>query len=169
MGEIFKDPMFFYGIAFAVFLGLVWHYGRRPIAAWLDGEIIKISNELEQARKLRVEAEVMLADYKEKHSKALIEADSIVKYAREEADRQRARAVADIQAFIQRHEDMAVERIRLLEAKAMEDIRLRIIDAAMVQARKVLSQNLSEADNARLIEQALKDVVGQSKSKAIAA
>ena len=54
MSEILKDPMFFYAIAFVIFAGLAWKFGHKPALQMLDDQIIKIRDELQQARELRI-------------------------------------------------------------------------------------------------------------------
>lgn len=132
------DPMFWYAVAFGIFIALTWRYARKPMLGWLDGEIAKIRAELERARQLRAEAEATLAEYKKKHAEALAEAESIIRYAKEEAEQLKKQAEADLKASLARHEQQAAERIRLAEAEALAAVRAAVIDEAMAGARKML-------------------------------
>src|SRR5882672_1032341 len=96
MSALFQNPMVLYGIAFFIFLGLAYWYGRAPMLGWIDGEILKIRNELEQARKLRAEAEATLKEYKAKQAEAMQQAEQIVHHAAEEAKRLRTQAESDL-------------------------------------------------------------------------
>jgi F-type H+-transporting ATPase subunit b len=169
MSDFMQDPMFFYSIALVIFLGIAYRYARKPLLGWLDGEILKIKAELDQARKLRAEAEATLAEYKIKQTVAMSEAEAIVRHAKEEALRLRARAESDLKAALERHEQQAMERIRLAEAEAMAAVRTAAIDTAMTMARSALSSQLDEATSARLTDQAITEIAKAKTAKEKAA
>lgn len=169
MSDLTQDPMFFYAIAFIIFLALAYKFGRKPTLNWLDGEIAKIRIELDQARQLRAEAESTLADCKAKQAKAEAEAKTILAMAQEQVELMRKRAETDMAAFLARHEQLASERIRMAEAEAMADVRAAAVDLAMSMARKTLSENMPEAEAAKLISQAIADIPALKGTKAKAA
>ena len=169
MSGLFQNPMAFYSIAFVIFLALAWRFGRVPMMKWLDGEILKIRNELEQARKLRVEAEATLNDYKAKQAEAMAQAEEIVRHAAVEASRLRVQAEADLKNALANHEQQAAARIRLAEAEALADVRAAIVEAAMKIAREKLSAHLDEATATKLTDQAIADMPKLAATKAKAA
>ena len=169
MNGLFQNPLFFYGIAFVIFLTLAFKFGRAPLLGWLDSEILKIRNELDQARKLRAEADALLADYKKKQAAALAEAEAIVTHAKEEAARLRAQAASDLKESLAKQEQQAAARIRLAETEALEQVRNAIVDAAMKMARENLSGRLDGAASAKLTEQAIAEFSKLADKKAKAA
>jgi F-type H+-transporting ATPase subunit b len=169
MSELMKDPMSFYSIAFVIFLLLAFRYGRAPLLAWIDGEILKIREELGQAQKLRVEAEATLAEYSVKQALALAEAEAIVRNAVDEAVRLKAQAETDLTDALARHEEQALERVRLAEIEAISDVRTAAIELAIHMARTALSSNLDEATTVRLADQAIADLPKDTATKAKAA
>jgi F-type H+-transporting ATPase subunit b len=169
MSAMLKDPMFFYGIAFVIFLGLAYRYGRKPLSAWIDSEILKIRDELDQARQLREDAEAMLQDYKAKQKAALAEAEEIVANAKAEAESLKVQAETDLKNALARHEQQAIERIRIAESEALRDVRTATIDLAMSLATQALSSNLDEASAAKLVDQAIAEMPKAPAKKAEAA
>jgi F-type H+-transporting ATPase subunit b len=169
MNGMMQSPIFFYGIAFVIFLALAWHYGRKPLLGWLDDEILKIRNELDQARKLRAEAEAMLAQYKKKQAEAMAEAEAIVRNAADEAARLRKQAESDLKDALAKHEQQAAARIRMAEAEAIADVRNAIVDGAMKLARETLAAKLDDAVAAKLMEQAIAEMPKLAAKKAKAA
>ena len=145
MSGLMQDPMFFYAVAFVIFLALAFRFGRKPLLGWLDGEIHKIREELNQAMKLRAEAEAMLAEYKAKQAAALAEAETILRSAKESADRLKAEAETDLKNALARGEQQALDRIRLAEAEALEAVRTATIDLAMQMAAKTLAGQMDDA------------------------
>jgi F-type H+-transporting ATPase subunit b len=164
-----QDPMFFYGVAFVVFIALAFVYGRKPTLGWIDGEIAKIRAELDQAHKLRAEAEAALSDCKARQIKAEAEAISIVAQARQQVEEMRVQAEKELEISLARHKQLAAERIRIAEAEAVADVRNTAIQLAMSMARKSLSEGLTDGDAARLVDQAIADLPALAPSKAKAA
>ena len=74
-------------------------------------------------------------------------------------------AEQDLAVSLARQEHLAAERIRLAEVEAVADVRKSAIDLAMTMARKNLSENMSEADAVKLIDQSIADIPGLSQPK----
>ncbi|MDE2029282.1 MAG: F0F1 ATP synthase subunit B [Alphaproteobacteria bacterium] len=164
MSELIHDPLFIYTVAFVVFAILAYVYGRKPLLGWLDAGIAEIRAELDEARRLRAEAETALADCKTKQAAAESDAKAIISRAQEQAELMRRKAADDLEASLKRQEQIAAERIRLAEAEAVADVRRAAIDMAMTMARKALAENMPEADAARLVDQAIGDVSALKKT-----
>jgi F-type H+-transporting ATPase subunit b len=169
MKDYLNDPMFFYAVAFAIFVGFAWWKGRAPIAGWLDGEIAKIREELENAHKLRAEAEAVLADYRKKHATAMTEAEAILKHAAEEAAQLRTQAAAELKEALARHEEQAKSRIALAEAEAVAAVRAATIELAVDQARQILTAKIDPAAAGRLVDAAIAEIPKLADNKAKAA
>ena len=166
MSNLMQDPMFFYGVAFVIFIALAYMFGRKPALGWIDGEIAKIRAELDQSRALRAEAEAALADCKKKQAQAEADARQIVATAREQVEAMRKQAEIDLAASMARQEQLAAERIHMAEAEAVADVRAAGVELAMQMARKALSENMSDADATKLIDQAIADLPALNKPNA---
>ena len=156
-------------VSLLAFLALAFRFGKKPVQVWLDTEIEKIRSQLEQAKRLRSEAEATLADYRVKQQVAMAEAEAIVAHAKEEAARLRQAAGADLQAALARHEQQALDRIRQAEREAMAEVRQAVIREAMAMARQSLADNLDQAAAQRLIDQAIAEMPQLQTAKAKAA
>ena len=163
MNELLQDPMFHYTVAFAIFVALAWKFGRKAMVAWIDGEIAKVRSQLDEAQKLRNEAEATLAEYKEQQKTAIADAAAMVLNAKDEAVRLKAQAEASLKASLARQEQQSVERIRLAEDAAMAEVRERAIDVAMKVANETLAKQLQGDAAAKLIDQAIADLPTESK------
>lgn len=169
VNEILQDPMFFYAIAFTLFAGLAFVYGRKPVVGWLDSEIAKIQTELDHARHLRAEAEAALESCKAKQAEAEADAKAILSRAEHQIEAMRLQAKNDLAATLKRHEQLAAERIRLAEAEAIALVRRAAVERAMGLAREKLASSLSDSDSARLIDQAISDIPALASDQAKAA
>jgi F-type H+-transporting ATPase subunit b len=148
-------------VAFVIFIGLIVWKARGTIATTLDSRGDRIRNELDEAQRLREEAQALLADYQRKQRDAVQEAESMLRAAEEEAARVRERAEADLAASIKRREQQALDRIAHAEANAQADVRNLAVDIAIAATRRILVEKLDEAKAAELVESAIKEIPGK--------
>src|SRR5260370_8317380 len=86
--ELLRDPEFWVGIGTLIFLGIVvWKRVPALIASSLDARAAAIAKELEEARRLRAEAEALLAEYQPKRAGPYQKPRSIIAEAKAEAER----------------------------------------------------------------------------------
>lgn len=148
MEEFIDNPYLWTGLSLLVILIIGVKFGKAPITKLLDGEIAKIRDELEQAKKLRAEAEQTLASYKTKQQEALQEAKDIIAQATREAERLRATAAKELQESMARHEQQAADRIARAEADAVAQVRATAIDLALRASEQVLRDQFAVAATA---------------------
>jgi F-type H+-transporting ATPase subunit b len=116
---------------------------------------ICIRAELDDARKLRDEAEQLLGQYQAKEREAATEAAAIIARAREEAERIAAQAGRDLDDALGRRQRLAEERIAQAEAKAVDEIRAVAVDVAIAAARRVIAADTDDARGGALIDAAI--------------
>ncbi len=153
--SLFADPRFWVGIAFFLFFII---FGRKLVGSvlgQLDKRGIAIKHELEEASRLRQEAEAMLADATAKREVALKDAQAMLEQARTEAQRVGEAARADAASSATRREQMAMDRISAAEKAAVTDVRLAAAELAGRAAERVLSENFTADADAALIDRAI--------------
>ena len=155
MMHVLADPEFWVLLAVLVFIAIVWKPMRRFIVGTLDQRAMRIQGELEEARKLREEAEQLLAEYQKRQREAAAEAQSIVAHAREEAERIASQAARDLEQSLERRQRLAEERIAQAESKAMAEIRAAAVDVAIDAARQVIVSEFDERRGAALLDSAI--------------
>ena len=132
--------------------------GARPGVEGLDARAARIKAQLDEAEKLREDAQSLLAEYQRKQNAAAEEAAGIVAQAKSEAERIREQAQADLEQALKRREQQAVEKIAQAEAEALGEVRNQAVDLAMAASRRLLVDNLDEERAARLVDEAIKDL-----------
>jgi F-type H+-transporting ATPase subunit b len=142
-------------IAVVIFVILVWKPASRAILGALDARAARIRSELDEARRLRDEAEALVASYREKQHAAAAEAEEIVRHARAEAERIAAQSARDLEQALARRQRLAEERIAQAEAKAVDEIRGTAIDVAISAARDVIVGELDEQRGSALLDAAI--------------
>ncbi len=146
-------------IAFVVFLGVLGYLGaHRKIIDALDQRQARIKGELDEARRLRDEAQALLADYQRKRHEAEREAEAIIVSATAEAERLAAEAKARMEDFVARRTKMAEAKIAQAEAQALADVRSAAADAAVAVAGKILSTAAKGSIADDLLAQGIADV-----------
>lgn len=127
-------------IGFLLFLGLLAYLGvHRRLVTSLDARQGRIKAELDEATRLRREAEALLADFERKGREAGREAEAIIASAKVEAERHAAEAKLRMEDFVARRTKMAETKIAQAEAQALADVRAAAADAAVAAAEKILA------------------------------
>ena len=159
MMDVLRDPEFWVAIGTAIFLGiLVWKRVPQMTANSLDARAAAIAREIEEAQRLRSEAEALLAQYKQKQAAAEAEAQGILAEAKAEAGRFAAEARAATAAQIARRAKQAEDKIAQAEADALADIRAAAADAAIGAAERLIAARLDEKASADLVKRALSEM-----------
>jgi F-type H+-transporting ATPase subunit b len=152
------DNSFWAMIALFVFIGgLIYMKIPQNIIGGLDSKIDKIQAELDEAKKLREEAQALLAKYERKRKEAENEAQEIIEAAKEEANRLSEEAKISMQELIARRTKAVEEKIAQAEAQAINEVRARSADVAIEAARNLLTTQMSTKGN-DLIASAIKEV-----------
>jgi F-type H+-transporting ATPase subunit b len=153
--HLLHDPEFWVLLAVVIFVGAVWKPVGRMIGGGLDSRAARIRNELDEARRLREEAERLVSEYRAKEQEALADAEAIVAHARAEAERIAAQSARDLEAALERRQRTAEERIAQAEAKALDEVRAIAIDVAIAAARDVLTAQVDDRRGAALLDAAI--------------
>ncbi len=157
--EIWYNSNFTVGVAFVLFLLLLWYLGvHKLIGRQLDDRAVKIRAELDEARQLREEAQELFADFERKQKQVAGQAEEIVQHARAEAEAAAERAKADLEVSIQRRLKAADEQIAMAEANAIRQVKDRAVQVAIAAAADVLRERLGEDRQTALVDQAIDDV-----------
>ncbi len=133
-------PEAWVAIGFICFLALLGYLGvHRKLLDGLDARQARIKTELDEASRLRQEAQALLAEFERKGLAAENEAEAIIASAKSEAERIAAEAKQRMADFVARRTKMAEEKIAQAEAHALAEVRSAAADAAVAAAEKILS------------------------------
>lgn len=119
---------------------MLWKKVPGIIGAAMDKRIAAIRGEIDEAAKLRSEAEAIKTEYEAKTANAGKEAAAMLDRAREEAGGIVAQAEADADALIERRGRLAEDRIATAERSAVADIRAKAASAATAAAAALIEQ-----------------------------
>lgn len=153
-----SDPKFWVAVSFVLFVIVAWNPLIMRLAKALDARGEKIRAEIEEARRLRAEAEAMLKRAEAARSEAEAEAAALLMHAKDEAVRIGEQARADLDAALKRRERMALDRISAAEAEAAAAVRAAAADVAVNAARDLIAKGLTQDGHAALVDAAIADI-----------
>lgn len=153
--HLFADPEFWVLVAAVIFVAVVWKPVRKSLIGSLDERAARIRAELDEARKLRDDAEQLLAQYQQREREAAAEAAAIIVQAQGEAERIAAQSARDLDQALARRQRLAEERIAQAEMKALDEIRAVAVDVAIGAAREVIVSQIDEARGGALLDAAI--------------
>ncbi|MCF6321849.1 MAG: F0F1 ATP synthase subunit B [Rhizobiaceae bacterium] len=153
------DASFWALAALVVFFGIVI-YLKVPglIAKNLDDRANSIRSELDEARKLREEAQTILAEYQRKRKEAESEAEEIVEAARHEAEVLAAQARVKTEEFIARRTAMAENKIAQAQAQALSDVKSAAVDMAIAAAQTIVADKVTGTSADQIIKNSIAEV-----------
>src|SRR5262245_13264866 len=137
-------------VAFVILVGVMIYFGvHNLIVNALDQRSGRIRGELDEARRIKEEAQALLAEYRRKQQTAEREAAEIIAGAKAEAERLAVEAKTRLDEFDAGRTRMAETKIAQAEARALADVRAAAADAAVAAAEKILTETVkgSVADN----------------------
>jgi F-type H+-transporting ATPase subunit b len=157
-----RTAEFWVAVSFVGFLVILIYY-KIPalLAKALDERAAAIRKELDEARRLRDEAQNLLNDYQKKYRNAGLEAESIIEQARGEAQAYAKETRASLAESLERRTRQAEEKIARAEAQAVDEVRAAAVDTALAAAERILREKASGAAGAALIDDSIRGLKGR--------
>jgi F-type H+-transporting ATPase subunit b len=124
----------------------------------LDKRAKTIEGEIDSAARLRQEADKVLEEYRERLKEARAQAEEIVQRARQTAEAHEHEARERAQEIIAEAAKRAERDIDAATKRALDDIRREVADLTIMATEKVVRKTLDDADQRRLVEEALSEV-----------
>jgi len=153
------EPETWVAVAFLIFAGILIYLGvPKMLTDALDGRGKRVQAELDEARRLKEEAQKLLAEYKAKRREADEEAAAIIEGAKAEAERIADESKVRMEEFVARRTKMAETKIAQAEAQAVADVRAAAADAAVSAAEKILSDTVKGKVADDLVSRGIGDV-----------
>jgi F-type H+-transporting ATPase subunit b len=153
------DTTFWVAVAFVLFVALLIYFAvPRKIIAALDKRAENIQQELGEARRLREEAQSILADYQRKQRDAEAEAKDIIAQAEREAQAYAQETRRQFDEMLERRMRMADEKIARAESDAVAEVRSRAVDASVDAAEQIIASKLDDEKARALINQSVEQL-----------
>lgn len=146
-------------VGLLLFLAVLGYY-KIPthLRNYLDKRADHIRDELDEARRLRDEAQELLAEYQRKRQEAEKEAEEIIASAKHEAEMLAKEAHKKMEEYVTRRNKMAEHKIAQAEADAIAAVKSSAVDLAVAAARDIIEKEMDKRTADNLIKTSLTEV-----------
>jgi F-type H+-transporting ATPase subunit b len=144
----FLPAVFSFAIVFFMLSKFAWP----AISEMLDQRSESIRDSLERAENAKVEAERLLAEYKQTMAEARKEAGTILQQAKQSAETTRSEASA---RAIAEYDELLVKAREAIDGEkraAIEELQRSVADLSVAVAGKLIGSELSREDHLKVIE-----------------
>jgi F-type H+-transporting ATPase subunit b len=155
--EFIYEPEFWVSVSFFIFIGVLVYFGiHKKVASALDARALRISKELEEARRLREEAEKLLAEYRRKLGDVVTEVDNIIALGAKEAETLAVETRQSLKEHADRRIKLAEEKIARAEMEAVRELRNVAVDIAIAAAQNLIAAKLTPDRAQKLVSESTK-------------
>lgn len=130
---------------------------KRAMGA-LDARSERIRKELDDAQKLREDAQSLLDDYRSKRAQAEADALKMLEHAEVEASRRAEQAKKELEAAMERRAQMALQRIAQAEADALREVRSAAATLAVQATARLIAQSLGPERAEAMVQESIRQV-----------
>ena len=160
--ELLTEAHFWVGAAFVVFLAVLVVAGVHKFAWKALGDAgATVRAQLDEANRLREEAQALLARIQSDREASEKLAAEILTNAREQAARTQAEAQERLAEQIERRGQLAERRIATAEAQAAAEVKAVAGELAAQMAEQVLTARIAGAKSDPLIDTAISQLAGK--------
>ena len=145
-------------VVFGVSLYVLAKFAFPRIAEALDKRQKAIEDSIDTAERTKVEADELLAEYRERLQEARVQAEEIVARARRAGENVESESKADAQRQREELMEQTKRDIAAETRRAIQEIRNEVADLTVLATEKVTRKSLTEADQKRLVEEALAEL-----------
>jgi F-type H+-transporting ATPase subunit b len=152
------DLALFSLITFVLFVAVLGKFAWGPMIQGLDKREVGIQKAIDDAEEGRRKAQAMLAEYEQKLKAAEQTVQAMVAEARRDAERTSQDLIANAQREVGLIRDRAKDDIRQATDTALAEVFTQINSQVVLATEHVLGRALDEADQDRLVGQALAEI-----------
>ncbi len=152
------EPANWVALAFVFFAVLFWKKAVPLMGKALDKRSDAIKGELDEALRLREEAQAVLAEYQKRQREVEKEAKEILDRAKAEAEDMKVDADKELKAALKRRVDMANAKIERAEQDAIRGVQENIVEVAVQAARTLIEEEMDGESEDELIQFAIDDI-----------
>ena len=158
------DATFWVAISFIIFVGLILYFKiPEKVKSFLDGSIIDIKKQIDDAEKLKEEAKIILSEHEKKISNSKSEIRSMIDNANSEAEKNILRTNEEFHALMESRKKSSEERIRQIKNQAFKDIKNASVKIAVESVKKIISTSVDKSKLDNLFDKNLEETKAELK------
>lgn len=149
---------FWFAVSFLIFMWLLKAKAWGPITAALEEREKRIEDSIQSADRALAEAKQIQADNMKARREADQQAQTILREARESADKIRTAEIDKTKQSILQMQETAKQEIDREKQKALLDLRAQVAELAIGAAEKILADNLDADRQRKLVDSFINDL-----------
>lgn len=152
-------------INFAVFVGIVAYYAVPAGEEYFQSKRADLEEDLEEAERLRREAEARLEEYKAKLEALEGKREELMEEYREQGEREKERIIEEAERQVEKMREDAERTIDQEVRKAVASLEEEAVELALEMARKMAREQLGPDEHDQLIERYVDDLADQTDTE----
>jgi F-type H+-transporting ATPase subunit b len=145
-------------VSFVVLFVLMAKFAFPAVQKAMDARTERIRSSLDDAERVRGEAETILEDYQRQLADARNESNRIIEEARQAADQLRTDLMAQAQADAADLRQKTMDDLRAAQERTLADLKVKVAEIAITAAEKVIERNLDRDTQMALVESYINQV-----------
>lgn len=150
--------IFWGSLSFVILLLAMWKFAFPAVQKSMQARTDKIRNNLDEAEKVRTEAQMILEEYQKQLADARSEANRVIEEARQAADQLRQDMVRRADEEVAEMRRRNIEDLRAAQERVMGQLQQQVRDLAIELAEKVVGANLDRTRNLALVDQMIAEL-----------
>ena len=155
---MFSDPQFWVAVSFFLFIAAIFNPVKKILTSSLDSQIVDIKNKIEEAEKLKVDAQKTLSELKLRETEVEKEIHQLKSEAKNKINELEKSSESKLLEQIEKRKLLADVRIDQLLRDTNSSIKDYISNAAIEATKNILNKNLTKEKKSELIEESVKDL-----------
>jgi F-type H+-transporting ATPase subunit b len=152
------SQLFWLFVCFFTLLVFMYKFAGPAISKGLDDRANQIKQDLQDAKKLKEEAEALLNDYNKKMEDANKKADDLIKKAKENAKAVSEKEAGELEKALAMKSKQAQKQIDSAKKKAIKEIKSEVHELVITATEKLIGETVDNKKAKELTKQALDDL-----------
>ena len=139
------DATFWVAISFLIFVGVIIYLKvPQKVDDSLNIAVKKITDDLDNAEKLKDEAKNILSEYDSKVSKSKDEIKNLIDDAKIQAEKNLIKANEEFHKVVENRKKSAEEKIKQMKIQAIKDVKNSSVDIAIGSVKKIIKNSIDK-------------------------
>ena len=154
----FSNPQFWVAVSFFIFILVIFNPVRKILITSLDYQINEIKNKIEEAGKIKDDAQKTLAELKERETQVEKEIQNLKKNSEKRISQLKDLSSKKLLEQIEKRKLLAENKIEQIVRETNLSIKNYITNVAVEASIHILNNNLSAEKKAELVNESIKDL-----------
>ena len=152
------DPQFWILIAFIIFIAVVFKPIKIILTKGLDKKIFEIKNSIEEAEKIKRQAQLTLSEIKKRENDLKGEIDTSQNDAKEKLSLIEKNINKKLEEKINKHNELTINRIEQMTRDANVEVQNYIVQNAIETTFAILEKKLNQSEKQKLINTSISEL-----------